>query len=1119
MVQIRLLGGVGAVTGAGEPVDVGPAKCQAVLAALALSAGSAVPVTRLVELVWGAEAPRTAEKTLQTYVARLRKVLGPDVIVRTGGAYRLDVDAGSVDVRRFQNHLDSGDIAAALAEWTGDPLAGLDTGGFSAVENRLIEQWLGALEIDLERRLETDTPAAIGLLTELTVSYPYREGLWALLMTGLYRTGRQGDALAAYRRARRHLVEQLGVEPGPRLRELESLVLGQDEQLGFDGTSTPRGSSLPLGTVTFGFADVDGAAGLWVTRKQEMAAAMARHEEIVREATSAHGGYVFASGGDSFGAAFHRTSDATAWATQLQVALSEEGWPGGIEIRPRIGLHTGEAEERGNDYFGPAVNVAARLATIGHGGQTLLSGTTSTMVDQADLRELGIFRLDGVIADQRVFQLGDAEHPPLRTDRSGQGHLPRRIGRLIGRDEDLEAVGDALTSAPVVTLVGPGGIGKTCLALAAARVVDVELGGRVWLIELAGIATSDEVPRAVADTLDVQENPARTLTQSIVSVLQSRQTLLVLDNCEHVIDGAADLVRTIVEGCPGVRVLATSREGLGLAEEQIVVVAPLEPAGAAVELFVERAAAADRTFDHQTYRNDIEEICRRLDGVPLAIELAAARARSLPPPDLLQRLDDHLRLLTGGRRTGVERHRTLRATIQWSYDLLTPLEQMLYRRLSIFAGPFDLSAAETVAAEEGLDAVEIDALLEGLLNRSMLIVESGLFGRRFRLLETMRQYASERLSENGHTDLIAKRHAHWCLDEVTHIQHLLAGRAEIEGVARLNDLWPNLRAAIDWTCATRHRGLARALIDPIAAEILLRSQSEICDWVERILAITPSDDEETIVFGLTLAAHRYMQNRDLEAYERLTERYGEPDHPMVGYARAFVTDNEEQLADLAPGAVIEWRRQGQNLMAAIAELWIGGALLNTGRFEEHDAFVTALADRFRAHGPPTLLNWTLVILGFSATFQGNHQVADQFFEEAVDVDIPDHTNSLNKPIEARAALRRGNQTEAFQLLHSFVDELLDNDNMSGAGFACIEFINTMAAVNRLHEAARMLGHLEATGMLNVEPAAFKTLVADTAARIAADTTQALDSEQAIGRDLDQHQALGFMSDVLGRLAG
>ncbi|GAA1293354.1 hypothetical protein GCM10009609_72900 [Pseudonocardia aurantiaca] len=1107
MVRIGLLGGVSATTDGGEPVDVGPAKCQTVLAVLALSASSAIPVPRLVELVWGAEPPRTADKTLQSYVVRLRKALGPTSIVRTGAAYRMAVDPDAVDVARFQRHLDSGDITAALAEWTGTPLAGLDAHGLTPVVDGLVEQWLGAVEIDLGRRVETDAPAAIAPLTELTAHHPFREGLWALLMTALYRVGRQADALAAFRSARQHLVDQLGVEPGPRLRELESLILGHDEQL---AGAPPSGR--PTGTVTFGFCEVEGSSRLWATNRKKMAAAMVRLDELVRAAVDRHGGYVFATGGESFGAAFHRADDAAAWSTEMQLEVNREPWPGGVELRLRIGLHAGETEERATSYFGPAVNVAARIAAAGHGGQTLVSGVTSALLDRSDLPDLGMYRFDGDVAGHSIFQLGDGEHPPLRIEDSRRGNLPLRLGRLIGRDDDLDVIADALARSPVVTLVGPGGIGKTRLALGvAAQLSAIDRSCGAWLIELAGIASSGDVPRAAADILEVTESTGRTVTQSIVAALQSRPALLVLDNCEHVIDGAAELAHAIAERCPSVRVLATSREALGVGNEQLIAVQPLDPAGPGADLFNERARSLSPAFDPHAHRDEVEEICRRLDGIPLAIELAAARTRTLGPPDLVARLGDRLRLLTGGRRTNAERHRTLRATIGWSYDLLTRPQQVLFLRLSIFAGPFDVAAAGSVGADAELDVVDVEDLLGDLVERSMLVVESGPFGRLFRLLETMREFAASQLSADGGSEVIAGRHAQWCQDQVTHIHHLLVGTAEVEGVARLAQLWPNLRAAVDRACTTGDRELAGALVRPVAAELNLRRQSEIGDWAERILAITPSDDDDQIAYWLACATHRYMQRGDHHGYERLVHRYPEPDHALTRYARAQLHGNGEALRACYPEAVAWLRRDGEDHAAALTEIGGAAGLLSTGNFEELDAVVPALADRYRAQGPPTLLYVALTLLGYSAFVQGKPDQAERLFDESAGIDVPDRTISVNKPVEARAAFRRGNPSRAFQILRSHVDELLATDYTDIASNAAVEFINMMAAIDRIPDAARVLGYLAASG--DYGALASRTLVADAAGKIAA----AVGYTPGLKQRLDARQALEYMRHVLDEL--
>jgi predicted ATPase/DNA-binding SARP family transcriptional activator len=936
-VRIRLLGEVGAESDRGDRMDVGPAKCQAVLAALALSAGTPVPVWRLVDVVWGEDPPRTAERTLQSYLTRLRKSLGPGSVVRTGAAYRLDVPADCVDALRFQRLLDAGDAEAALAEWTGLPLTGLSVPGLAATVDGLVERWLGAVEADLERRVEAGATSAIGPLTELTASYPFREGLWALLMTALYRAGRQADALAAYRTARQHLADQLGVEPGPRLRELEALVLGHDERLG--------------------------------------------------------------------------------------TGLKETG--------PRAG-------------------------------------------DDA------------------------------------RGNLPRRQGRLIGRDEDLKALGDALATWPVVTLVGPGGIGKTRLALAAARQVVADDGA--WLIDLAEIASPAGVPRAVAGPLGIKESPGRPLGQAIVTALRSRQLLLVLDNCEHVIDAVAGLAQAIAEGCPDVQVLATSREGLGLDPglERLMVVAPLEPSGPGAELFSERAEAVSASFDPQASRQDVEEICRRLDGVPLAIELAAARTASLAPADLLRRLGDHLRLLVGGRRTGAERHRTLRATIGWSYDLLSPAERLLFSRLSIFVGPFDLAAAETVAADAATGAADVDDLLGNLVARSMVVAEPGPFGRRFRLLETMRQFAAEQLAGSGGTGAVAQRHARWCLDRVTHIGLLLAGPGEIEGVARLGELAPNHRAAFEWACASGDRHLAHALVRPVVAEVVLRSRGELGDWVERILAMTTPDDTELVVFGLSWAAQRYKMGQEPDAWERLARRYGEPDDPRIRHARAAVYQDWAAVGRSAPAAIAELRGRGDDDLAEQMELDGAAPLVFAGQFEQGDARIEALASRYRAHGPPTLLHLSLALLGFSARLQGKHERAEQLFGEAVAVVVPEGTQSPDKSVEARAVFRRGETSRACRILGAHIDELLDAGNIMAICVTCAEFVNMMAALDRLEDAARMLHHLDKTAPY------WAGLVAEARRKVAAGVPGGL--AQASDLDLDDRQALEYMRRVLRQLA-
>ncbi len=1103
-IDIRLLGGVQARGTDGSALDVGPAKCQVVLATLALSVGSAVPVPRIVEAVWGQHPPRTAERTLQSYLARLRGALGAASITRTPGSYRLELPSDAVDVARFERRLDDGDLDGALGEWTGAPLAGLEAPGLEATVVRLTERWLAAVEQDLETRVDFDPAACIGRLSELTAAHPFREGLWALLMTALYRVGRQADALAAFRTARDRLAESLGVEPGSRLRELEVGILRHDPGLAEAASRrrVPAEPELPTGTVTFAFVDVDGAAAHWARDPQAMAAAMVGHHERVDDLTRHHGGQVFAQVGDSHGVVFPSAGEAWSWASELQAA--EAGAVVGHELLLRIGLHTGEAEQHVGAYFGPAVHLASRLAAVGHGGQTLASGATAGLLD-APMLDLGRWALDAEATELTVFQLGAGEHPTLRAEDRREGNLPRRLDRMVGREDELGRVREALASHRVVALVGPGGIGKTSLALRAARERAAKDG---WLVELATTDDAKDVPRAVAEVLGVTERHGSSLSRSIVDSLRGRGALLVLDNCEHVLDAAAELAAAVVDGCPEARVLATSRERLGLTNERVITVPPLDP-DPSVALFAARARALDPAFDAESNRTVLEEICARLDGIPLAIELAAARTATLSPDDLLPRLRHRMHVLDGTRRSGVDRHRTLWSAIRWSYDLLPADERTVFRRLSIFTGSFDLAAAEAVAAEAPDDALEVANAVGRLAEQSLVVVESGPFGRRFRLLEPIRTFGRERLDEAGNAQLIAERHARWCAREVTGVHAQLVGWAEREGVARLSEPWPNLRSAFDWACATAHVELARDLLEPLLSEIVVRSASELGDWAEQLLALTPPGDAEALVLPLYAAAHRYSMTQDPDAYLRLVDRYGEPDHVLVHHARAIATEDYRLMAQWAPRAVEEFRTRGDALLAERAEINLATAWLNLGELDRADARLEELLARYRRDGPPTFLSWTLLLLGYSALFQEDRARADRYFDEGVGVEVPPRTHTPAEPLKAGAAFRRGDHARGFRTLRDHLDEILLTDNMQAGMMDCIEFVRMMTAIGRLDEAAVVLGHLR-TGHLLDGPG-WRLLVAEPATALA---------EHPAPQDhrvTDDRTALGFMRDVLDRL--
>ena len=637
----------------------------------------------------------------------------------------------------------------------------------------------------------------------------------------------------------------------------------------------------------------------------------------------------------------------------------------------------------------------------------------------------------------------------------------------------------------MVTVTGPGGIGKTHLAVTVATRAQASYRDGAYLVDLSDRAGHDDVARAVLDALALPEAPGQQPVETVIAALRRRRTLLVLDNCEHVVDRAAATCRALIDQCPDVQVLATSREPLAIGAEQLVPLSPLDPAGAGSELFAQRALSLDPDFDLAAWREDVTEICRRLDGVPLAIELAAARSRTLTPPQLLDRLQDRLRLLVGGRRDRVERHRTLRATLDWSYDLLSPAEQAAFSRLSTFAGPFDLDAAERVGAGGDLDAADVDDLVGCLVDRSLLTVETGRRAeRRYRMLDTIRQYAAETLTDSGETQETQRRHADWCMREVRQIHRLLTGPEEVAGVDQLETLWPELRTAVERALVSGQPQDVVDLVEPVAGEVLLRSRQEIGDWAERVLEAGDGDRELT-VFGLVWAAHRYALAQSPAAYDRLVQDHPEPDNPLVRHGRAFAHEDWETLLDLVPDAEAERHRRGQPFLAELMETDILAAYLNLGRFPELEALAPVLTQRYRTHGPPTLLNWSLMLHGYGAAFQGDHDRADRLFEQAAQIEVPARTHTPSTAVSARVAFRRGDTQKAYELLLHHVEDLLDTGNMQGVGVAAIELVRMMHHAGKKDEVTQLLDYLENSPLL--ESPFFRGLLSESLAESGAAT--------------------------------
>ena len=574
------------------------------------------------------------------------------------------------------------------------------------------------------------------------------------------------------------------------------------------------------------FTDIEGSTRLWEQHGERMSAALARHDAIVRAAIAEHRGSVVKMIGDGAHAVFADPRGALLAALQVLRAVSDPASTAGVELKIRCGVHAGIVECRDNDYFGSAVNRAARLASAAHGGQLLVSRAVVDLVGDrlaadVSLRDLGSVRLRDLASPERVFQV---LHPDLRLDfpalrslEATPNNLPQQVTSFIGHDEGRFEVLRLLRTARLVTLVGMGGLGKTRLSLQVAADVLEEFPDGVWLVELAAVADSRRVPEAVASVLGVFEDAGGTVSEALVRYVKDRHLLLILDNCEHVIDACAELARVLLRAGTRITILASSREHLRITGETIYQVPALSlPApGAvadaasvrrydAVRLFVERAAAVQAHFDITSSNAPaIVDICRHLDGIPLAIELAAARVNVLAVEKIAERLSDRLGLLTRGSRAVLPRQRTLRALIDWSYDLLGDTEKALFARLSVFAGSMTIEAVEAVGGDAVLGRSDVFDVLVALVEKSLVECDAGR--ERYRMLETVREYAQQRLDAPGADAVETRsRHVKFFVDLAERARPELWGPAQGDWLKRLDSDRDNFLAALAFCDRVEH---------------------------------------------------------------------------------------------------------------------------------------------------------------------------------------------------------------------------------------------------------------------------------------------------------------------------
>jgi predicted ATPase/class 3 adenylate cyclase len=657
-----------------------------------------------------------------------------------------------------------------------------------------------------------------------------------------------------------------------RAREVDLLapLTAQPGNQPSTGQDSLARKSLPVGTVTFLFTDIEGSTSLWEQHPDLIVEALKTHNTSVSGSIEANNGVVFKTIGDAFQAAFATAPQALWAAIAGQKALMEASWNELGPLKVRMGLHTGEAQldPNGDEYaVSHTKNLAARIMSAAYGGQILLSQETADLVQRnlsegVTLKELGEHRLKGMALPEHLFQANAVglpeEYPPLATAITHPNNLPIRLTSFIGREKEIEVVRSLLGQHRLVSLTGTGGTGKTRLCLKAAGLVLENYPHGAWLVELASLADPELVPKTVASALNLPEIPGKTVLQSVEDYLRAKRLLLILDNCEHLLDACARLADRLLRVCPELTILATSRELLGVKGEAPYLVPPMSLPDAhhlppletlaaydSVRLFVERARMVLPDFRvGETNARAIVQVVKRVDGIPLAIELAAARLRVLSVEQIARRLDDAYRLLTGGSRTVLPRHQTLRALIDWSYNLLEEPERILLRRLSVFSGGWSLEAAEHVCAFEDEDCQSVWAedsldLLTGLVDKSLVIADQELGGRRrYRMLETIRQYAGEKLADEKLADeresvLIRNRHVEYYLALVEELEPKIRGQKQLEVLDRLEEELDNLRLALGWALETDVEAELR-----IAAALrwfwhIHTHWQEGMDWLER----------------------------------------------------------------------------------------------------------------------------------------------------------------------------------------------------------------------------------------------------------------------------------------------
>lgn len=856
---------------------------------------------------------------------------------------------------------------------------------------------------------------------------------------------------------------------------------------------------LPSGTVTFLFSDIEGSTERWERHRAEMQSAVHRHEDIIRTGIAAHDGYVFKTVGDAFCATFRTAPEAIAAALDAQRALGSEDFTAVDGLKVRMAIHTGLSYERSGDYFGPTVNRVSRLLSIGHGGQVLISGTTADLAQgemppKTTFRDLGSQRLKDLSQPEQVYQLVSPDlaqdFPPLRSLDALPNNLPLQITSFVGRDNEIAALKARLAQARLLTLVGSGGVGKTRLALQVGADVLEQYEDGVWLVEFAPLSDPDMAPSVLAGVLGVTEVANRSLVDSIVYWLKLKKALLILDNCEHVLEAAAKLVDSILRGCPTVRVIVASRQALGIDGETVHRVASLAVPEAvdglstqealqyeAIALFVERASAAVEDFKLTDANvGTVAHICRRLDGIALALELAAPRLKALSVEQLSDKLNERFRLLTGGKRTSLQRQQTMRALIDWSYDLLSDTEKTLLRRVAIFGGGWTLEAANEVCADDRIEAWDVIDLLTSLVDKSLVIAELQGTSPRYRLLESTREYAIEKLEGSGERQAMARKHADYFLRVAERADKVWATMPLQTWLAPLELETENFRGALTWAVAERHDIPLGCRLAGLLEGLWLEGgmEAEGYKWISAALAVEEDIPDSS-------KARLYLALSDIQGYE------GGVAHPAAQKAIALYESLRDQRglaqARLALTNALVRMGRGDEIMEPLGKALqtfreLGDAwgiarcldrqllaYLDANNFESARKAATEALSFYQARGDDAGCDRVLANLAELDFSSGNAERAVQYATEALEIDkrLRRKSNlaiSYNNLAAYRTALGQLDQARQDARAGVRAAREAQSSQMVAIGIQHLSVIGALRG--QTESAARLLGYVNAT---------------------------------------------------------